>query len=355
MSPPTIPLLQNHPYTLPIGLGFGSLSGFYGPPGPLETRLALLDHAHANGLRFWDLADVYGDSEDLVGEWFRTRPGKRADIFLATKFSLQRQADGRHTFRSDPEYVKIACERSLERLGVEYIDLYYCHRVDGVTPIERTVEAMGELRSAGKINHLGLSEVSASTLRRAHATHHISALQMEYSLFTTDIDSPGSSIHETCRALNIPIIAFSPLGRGVLSGQFTSHTDIPQGDLRRGLPKYAEENFPQIRALVKGLDDVAEAHSLPGPGGERRKVTAAQVALAWLLAKGQEGEGAGVIPIPGTKSVERMDENAGAVGVELSEAEVRMLGELRGDLDIKGTRYSAAVMATLLSDTPELE
>ncbi|KAL3429602.1 NADP-dependent oxidoreductase domain-containing protein [Aspergillus tetrazonus] len=332
-----------------MGLGFGSLSGFYGPAGSLESRLSLLDNAYSAGLRFWDLADIYGDAEDLVSEWVkRSDPAKRDDVFIATKFGLQRQADGMHRFRSDPEYVKEACERSLKRLGVNTIDLYYCHRVDGVTPVERTVEAMVDLKKQGKIRHLGLSDVSASTLRRAHAVHPIAALQVEYSLFTLNIESSESDVLQTARELGVTVIAFSPIGRGILSGQFTSHTSIPEGDLRRMYPKYAESNFPAILKLVKGLESVASAHSQRA----ERSVKPAQIALAWLLAQGND-----VIPIPGTKSVARIAENAAAAAIELTEGElegIRALAE-EAAMGISGTRYPAAVMATMCADTPPLE
>ncbi|KAL6239532.1 hypothetical protein BDW75DRAFT_227161 [Aspergillus navahoensis] len=319
-----------------MGLGFGSLSGFYGPAGSLESRLSVLNHAYSIGLRFWDLADIYGDAEDLVGEWAkRSGPGKREDVFIATKFGLQRQADGLYKFRTDPGYVKEACERSLERLGVDAIDLYYCHRVDGVTPIERTVEAMVELKKEGKIRHLGLSDVSASTLRRAHAVHPIAALQVEYSLFTLDIESSDSGVLRTARELGVTVIAFSPIGRGILSGQFTSHTSIPEGDLRRMYPKYAEGNFATILKLVKVLEDVASAHSQRA----ERRVTPAQIALAWLLAQGND-----VIPIPGTKSAARMGENAAATGIDLGEQEAERIRALAEEaaMGITGTRYPAA-------------
>ncbi|KJK77358.1 hypothetical protein H634G_07097 [Metarhizium anisopliae BRIP 53293] len=338
MSPPLRTLGRNGPPVAPVGLGFGSLGGFYGPPGTRDEKLALLDHAYAAGLRFWDLSDVYGDAEDLVGEWL-ARSGRRDDVFLGTKFSLQRGADGRHTFRSDPEHVKASCDKSLAALGVAAIDLYYCHAVDGVTPIERTVEAMVELKNQGKIRHLGLSGVSAATLRRAHAVHPIAALQWEYSLFTLDIESPENSILSTCRELGVALVAFSPVGRGILTGRFRSHRDIPEGDLRRFYPKYTEGNFAEIMKLVGGVEDVARD----------RGSTPAQVALAWLLAQGPD-----VIVIPGTKSACRMDENAGAAVLRLSGEEVRGLRDLAERVDIKGTRYPAAVMATLHQDTPPL-
>ncbi|KID85377.1 aldo/keto reductase [Metarhizium guizhouense ARSEF 977] len=302
MSPPLRPLGRNGPPVAPVGLGFGSLGGFYGPPGTRDEKLALLDHAYAAGLRFWDLSDVYGDAEDLVGEWL-TRSGRRDDVFLGTKFSLQRDADGRHTFRSDPEHVKASCDKSLAALGVAAIDLYYCHAVDGVTPIERTVEAMVELKNQGKIRHLGLSGVSAATLRRAHAVHPIAALQWEYSLFTLDIESPENNILKTCRELGVALVAFSPVGRGVLTGR------------------------ADILKLVGGVEDVARD----------RGSTPAQVALAWLLAQGPD-----IIAIPGTKSASRMDENAGAAVLRLSGEEVQGLRDLAERVDIKGTRYPAA-------------
>ncbi|KAL4922874.1 NADP-dependent oxidoreductase domain-containing protein [Aspergillus aurantiobrunneus] len=359
MSLPLRPLGRNGPQVSPIGLGFGSLSGFYGPPGTVDERVALLEHAHATGLRFWDLADIYGDSESVVGEWAK-RSGKRNDVFIATKFGLQRKPDGRHTFRSDPDYVKEACDQSLQRLGVDTIDLYYCHRVDGVTPIEKTVEAMVQLKKSvhllktckqaipnlsairqGKIQHLGLSEVSAATLRRAHAVHPIAAIQMEYSLFTLDIESAGSEILKTARELGITVVAYSPIGRAILTGQFQSPADIPKGDLRHMYPKYAEEeNFPKVMKLVQGLEKIARA---------RGNTTAAQVALAWLLAQGPE-----IIPIPGTKSAWRMEENAASAFVELSGREVQEIRGLAEQADIQGTRYPAAVMATLCEDTPPL-
>ncbi|RFU34188.1 hypothetical protein B7463_g2174, partial [Scytalidium lignicola] len=329
---------RDGPQVSAIGLGFGSLGGFYGPAGALDEKVAVLEHAHATGLHFWDMADIYNDSEDVVGEWVK-QYGKRNDVFLATKFGLQPQPGGMHTFRSDPEYVKAACERSLKRLGVDTIDLYYCHRVDGVTPIEKTIEAMVELKNQGKIRYLGLSEVSASTLRRAHAVHPIAALQMEYNLLTLDIESSTSEILKTCRELGVTIVAFCPIGRGVLTGQFQSHADIPEGDLRRKLPKYSEENFPKILELVQALKDVANIHGS----------TQAQVALAWLLAQGPD-----IIPIPGTKSTAKMDENAASALLQLSDQEVQEIRTLAERMEIEGTRYSAARMATLFVDTPPL-
>ncbi|KID79748.1 aldo/keto reductase, partial [Metarhizium brunneum ARSEF 3297] len=283
MSPPLRTLGRNGPPVAPVGLGFGSLGGFYGPPGTRDEQLALLDRAYAAGLRFWDLSDVYGDAEDLVGEWL-ARSGRRDDVFLGT------------SFRSSP------------------------------APTGGTRSAL-TLSTQGKIRHLGLSGVSAATLRRAHAVHPIAALQWEYSLFTLDIESPQNNILSTCRELGVALVAFSPVGRGVLTGRFRSYRDIPEGDLRRFYPKYAEGNFAEILKLVGGVEDVARD----------RGSTPAQVAIAWLLAQGPD-----VIAIPGTKSACRMDENAGAALLRLSGEEVRGLRDLAERVDIKGTRYPAA-------------
>ncbi|KAJ6109924.1 hypothetical protein N7486_002159 [Penicillium sp. IBT 16267x] len=310
-----------------------------GRDGPQVSAIGLgLDHANATGLQFWDTADVYLDSEDVVGEWVK-RSGNRDDIFLATKFGLLRQPDGSHEFRSDPEYVKAACEKSLQRLGVDTIDLYYCHRVDGVTPIQKTIEAMVELKNQGKIRYLGLSGVSASTLRRAHAVHPITALQMEYSLFTLVIESPSSGILNTCRELGVTIVAYCPIGRGILTGQFQFHADLPEGDLRRRLPKFSEKNFPAVQAIVQKLKDVAEVHGC----------TTAQVALAWLLAQGPD-----IIPIPGTKSPVKMGENADAGRIKLSDDELQDIRTLVERTAIEGSQYSAATMAALQDETTPL-
>ncbi|KAJ5552741.1 hypothetical protein N7494_002119 [Penicillium frequentans] len=338
MALPLRTLGRDGPQVSAVGLGLGSISGFYGPAGTIDEKVALLDHAFATGLRFWDMADVYLDSEDVVGEWAK-RSGNRDDVFLATKFGLLRQPDGTHKFRSDPEHVKAACEKSLQRLGVDTIDLYYCHRVDGVTPIEKTIKAMVELKNQGKIRYLGLSGVSASTLRRAYAVHPITALQMEYSLFTLDIESPASGILSTCRELGVTIVAYCPIGRGILTGRFQSHADLPEGDLRRALPKFSENNFPGVLNIVQKLEDVAKVHGC----------SPAQVALAWLLA-----QGADIIPIPGTKTPARMDENAEAGRIQLNNHELQEIRDIVERTEIEGSQYSAATMAALQDETPPL-
>ena len=223
-----------------------------------------------------------GDSEDLIGKWLQ-RTGKRDEIVIATKFGVTFDKDRKPLIRSDPEYIKEACAKSLKRLGVDKIDLYYCHRVDRKTPIERTVQAMAELKAEGKIGAIGLSEVSAATLRRAHKVHPIAAVQVEYSPFALDIESPEIDILETCRELGIAIVAYSPLGRGFLTGQLKSVDDFEDGDFRKHAPRYSKENFGKNLELVHGLEARATSKSC-SPG---------QLSLAWLLAQGED-----VIPIP---------------------------------------------------------
>ena len=318
---------RDGPVVSAVGLGCGSLGGFYGAAGDLDQKVALLDHAHSIGLRFWNAADVYGDVEDIIGEWVKRSPEKRKDVVIASKFGLKVREGGRggYDFDSSPQWVREACERSLGRLGTGCIDVYYCHRVDGKTPIEKTVEAMIDLKNEGKIKHLGLSECSPTTLRRAVSIHPIAAMEMEHSLFCLDIEK--NDILNTCRELGISITAYAPIGRGVLSGSFRSQSDIPENDLRRFLPKYSEENFPKIMKLVDRLESMAK----------EKDATAAQIALAWLLSQGGD-----VVPIPGTKSPARMEENLKATNVALKEEEIKELRTLAENMDILGTRYPQA-------------
>ncbi|KAJ5333386.1 aldo/keto reductase [Penicillium brevicompactum] len=325
MSAPQRTIGRDGPKVSAMGLGLMSIGSAYGQAGPLEETVAFLDHAHATGQRFWDTADAYQDSEDIIGEWFK-RSGKRDDIFIATKFGFVPD-EGKITVRSDPEHARAACDTSLKRLGIDTIDLYYCHRLDGITPIEKTIEALVDLKNQGKIRYIGLSECSASTIRRAHAIHPISAFQIEYSPFALDIEGE-SEILSTCRELGISVIAYSPIGRGILSGQIKSVDDLPENDFRRMLPKYSQENFPKILELVKGLQDIAKAHD----------ATSAQVSLAWLQAQGPD-----IIPIPGTKSTSRMDENAGGALLQLTEKEVKDIRELIKRTEVSGARYPDAL------------
>ncbi|KAE9377633.1 Aldo/keto reductase [Stipitochalara longipes BDJ] len=342
---PTRKLGKNGPQVPALGFGLMGLSLWYGAPEPDEARLKLLDRAYELGETFWDSADVYGDSEDLVGKWFAKNPDKRNEIFLATKYAnkvvsaepgkpLQRVID------SSPEYTKEACAKSLKRLGVECIDLYYCHRVDKKTPIEKTVEAMVELKKEGKIKYIGLSEISSETLRRASKVHHIDAVQIEYSPFAIDIETPQIALMETCRSLGVAIVAYSPLGRGMLTGAYTSPSDFEDGDFRKMAPRFSAENFPKNLKLVSSLQEIAK----------KKGCTAGQLSLAWLLAQGED-----VIPIPGTKKIKYLEENLGALEVKLSEEEEKEIRSLVEDAEVHGLRYPEAFTGYLFADTPELK
>lgn len=289
-----------------IGLGCMGMSHAYGAieadrPGSLAT----IHHALDRGLTLLDTADVYGPhtNEELIGEAIRSR---RDEVVLATKFGLIRglESNGGPAVNGRPDYVKSSCEGSLRRLGIDHIDLYYLHRVDPDTPIEETVGAMAELVRDGKVRFLGLSEASAATIRRAHAVHPIAALQNEYSLWTRD---PEVEVMPTLRELGIGLVAYSPLGRGFLSGAIRSIDDLAADDYRRKTPRFAGENFARNLDLVAVVERLAEA----------KGVTPAQLALAWVLAQGEN-----IVPIPGTKRIERLDENVGAASIILTDADL---------------------------------
>ncbi|KAF4580448.1 hypothetical protein EYR40_003164 [Pleurotus pulmonarius] len=321
-----------------IGFGAMGIAAFYGATEPDEERFKVLDAVLEGGCNFWDTADAYLDSEDLIGKWLK-RTGKRSEIFLATKFGLAN--DSGKTVDGDPKYVPRALAKSLQRLGVDYIDLYYLHRPDPTVPIELTVGALAEQVKAGKIKYIGLSECSEATLRRAHAVHPISALQVEYSPFTLDIEDPKIGLLKAARELGITLIAYSPLGRGLLAGQIRSRADLDPEDFRLAVPRYSEENFPKIVKLADDLKAIGAAHG----------ASAGQVALAWLLAQGDD-----VIPIPGTKKIKYLNENLGAVNVKLSKEEVAKVREIAeaADKAWDGDRYPAALQQVLYADTPAL-
>jgi len=303
------------------GLGCMGMSEFYGT-GDEEESIATIHRALDLGVTLLDTADMYGPftNEELVG---RAVSGRRDEVVLATKFGNERAPDGtRIGINGRPEYVRSACDASLRRLGVDHIDLYYQHRVDPDTPIEDTVGAMAELVSAGKVRHLGLSEAAPGTIRRAHTVHPITALQTEWSLWTRDPETDG--VLETVRELGIGFVAYSPLGRGFLSGAYRTLNDLDADDFRRHNPRFQGENFGKNLQLVERVEEMAAT----------KGVTAAQLALAWVLAQGDD-----VVPIPGTKRRTNLEENVAADDISLTPEELRRIDEVLPVGAAAGDRY----------------
>lgn len=311
-----------------MGLGCMGMSEFYGASNE-EESIAVIHRALALGVNFLDTADMYGPftNEVLVGKAIK---GRRQDVILATKFGNVRGEDGSFKgISGKPEYVRQACDASLKRLGTDYIDLYYQHRVDPTVPIEDTVGAMAELVKAGKVRYLGLSEAASGTIRRAHKVHPISALQTEYSLWSRD---PEDDVLPTVRELGIGFVAYSPLGRGFLTGRYRRFEDFEPNDYRRTNPRFQGENFQKNLQLVEKVKELAR----------QKGVTPSQLALAWVLARGKD-----IVPIPGTKHVKYLEENVAAANISLSPSELKQIDEIAPKGVAAGTRYPEAGMRSV--------
>ncbi|KAH7100714.1 Aldo/keto reductase [Auriculariales sp. MPI-PUGE-AT-0066] len=334
MVAPTRNLGRNGPKVSAIGLGLMGMSIFYNAPPSDEQMFEALDKAIEEGCTFWDSSDFYGDNSERLQRYFAARPGAREKVFLATKVSNWWNADGSIGMRSDPEYIREAGDKVLKRLGLPYVDLLYLHRADPKVPIEHSVSALAEYVKAGKAGAIGLSEVSAATIRRAHAVHPLAAVQVEYSAFSLDIETNG--VLDACGELGIAVVAYSPVSRGFLTGEIKTRNDFGPKDLRGMLPRFNEENFPKNLEVVQKLAE----------GAKKRGVTTTQFALAWLLAQGDN-----VIPIPGTTKASRVAENFGATKITVTAEEDKEIRDILAT--ISGSRYPAMMASSLYVDTAE--
>ncbi|KAM0916087.1 hypothetical protein ACQ4PT_010430 [Festuca glaucescens] len=318
------------------GLGCMGMSAYYGAPKPEPDMIALIHHAVATGVTLFDTSDIYGPhtNEILLGK--ALQGGVREKVELATKFGIA-STDGKHGVRGDPAYVRAACEGSLARLGVDCIDLYYQHRIDNNVPIEITMGEVKKLVEEGKVKYVGLSEASASTIRRAHAVHPITAVQLEWSLWSRDVEK---DIIPTCRELGIGIVAYSPLGRGFLSGGAKMVDTLPDGDFRKSLPRFQPENMEKNAAIFERVSEMAA----------RKGCTPSQLALAWVHHQGSD-----VCPIPGTTKIENFNQNLGALSVKLAPEEMAELESYASMDAIQGDRYHNTFLNTWKdSETPPL-
>ncbi|KAJ7026688.1 NADP-dependent oxidoreductase domain-containing protein [Mycena alexandri] len=324
-SYPTKQLGQNGPWVSAIGLGAGGISGaFYGKADRTEI-FKMLSYAADRGVSFWDTADYYGDSEEIIGEWF-AKTGRRSDIFLASKFGAADLREGPNKGKtcSEPSYIKQALQRSLKLLQTDHIDLYYQHRVDPAVPIEIVLETLRPFVESGQVKWLGLSECSASTLRRAKAVpgvgEKVVAVQMEYSPFELSIETTG--LLEAAKELGVGIVAYSPLGRGLITGRYQSPDDLDDDDVRRLLPRFSRENFPKNLALADHFKTMSEKY----------QASTSQIVLAWIVAQG-------FIPVPGTRVVARLEENAHGAEITLSREDVQVLRKYVEEADVHGARH----------------
>ncbi|CAF1033687.1 unnamed protein product [Rotaria sordida] len=337
---PTRQLGKNGPEVSSMGYGAMGLSAFYGSCASDEERFKVLDRAIELGSNFIDTADVYGDSEELIGKYLKKYPEQRKKIFLATKFGFVTSPDGKFSVRGDAEYVRQANERSLKRLGLDSIDLYYAHRIDKNVPIEETIKAMKELIDNGKIKYIGLSECSSDTLRRAYSIHPISCVQIEYSPFSLDIERDDIALLNTCRQLGVAIVCYSPLGRGFFTGQIKSPDDFEENDFRKNLPRFSKENFQKNLQLVEDLKEIAK----------KKNCTPGQLTLAWILAQGND-----FIPIPGTSKIKNLEENIGAIHIHLTNQEVKQIRQACEKANVFGERYASGFIDDLFADSPPIK
>ncbi|CAF1314429.1 unnamed protein product [Adineta steineri] len=332
---PTRQLGKNGPQVSAIGFGAMTLSF---PPftnAPDEERFKIIDRAIELGCTYIDSADIYGDNEELFARYFKKYPHQRKKVFFATKFANV-FANDTYSVRGDAQYVREASAKSFKRLEFDQVDLYYVHRIDKNVPIEETMSVLKELVQAGKVKYLGLSECSSDTLRRAHAVHPISAVQIEYSPFSLEIEHEDIGLLKTCRELGVGIVCYSPLGRGMLTGQIKSRNDLDEGDYRRHWPRFSEENFPKNLQLVSTLASIAQ----------KKGCTPGQLTLAWILAQGED-----FITIPGTTKIKNLEENAVAVHIKLSQEEIAEIRRACEAADTAGERYPESMNPVLYGDS----
>ncbi|CAF1192511.1 unnamed protein product [Rotaria sordida] len=328
---------KNGPQVSAIGSGAIVLSVGSGITEPEDKRFKLYDRAIELGCTFFDSGDVYGDSEDSLGRYFEKYPHQREKVFLGTKFALAMSPELKtYIVRGDAQYVHEACEKSLKRLGLNSIDLYYAHCIDKTVPIEETVGAMKELVNAGKVKYLGLSNCSSDTLRRAHVVHPIACIQIEYSPFSLDIERDEIGLLKTCRELGVAIVCYAPLSRGILGGKIKSLDDLEENDFRRRFPRFDKENLSKNLQLTETLAELAR----------KKGCTPSQLTLAWILAQGDD-----FIPIPSTTKIKNLEENLAAVQIKLTEEELQEIRQVCENAEIAGESCPKNMSGFLFADS----